>query len=112
VPIEILSYNTSFLNPLMKLFIIGLFGLGTWYFYQASKKYGGNLGHIATILMWGGIAGCIAAIFRFLGDFFTQYKWMESTVSLLFGLICVLVAYLVYTKFAEIADAFGLSGDK
>jgi hypothetical protein len=112
VPIEILSYNTSLLNPLMKLFIIGLFGLGTWYFYQASKKYGGNLGKIATILMWGGIAGCFASIFRFLGDYNVQDKWVESTASLIFALICVLVAYLVYIKFSEIADAFGLSGEK
>lgn len=110
--VDILSYNSSFLNLLLKLFIIGLFGLGIWFFYQASKKYGGNLGKIAIIFTWGGIAGFFAAIFRFLGDYNVQDKWVESIASLLFALICLLVAYLVYTKFAEIAEAFGLSGGK
>lgn len=110
--IEILSYKGSILNPLLKLLIVFMFAIGTWYFYQARKKYGGNLREIARLIMWGGVFGTIGALCRFLGDYVTDYKWLESAGSLMFALISVLVAYLVYKKFAEIADAFGLTGEK
>jgi uncharacterized membrane protein len=112
VAIEILSYTHSILNPLLKLIIILLFAIGTWYYYRAWKKFGGNLKKIAWALMCGGIVGCITSTFRFLGDFLTEFKWIESTGSLLFALFSVFVAYLVYTKFTEIAEAFGLMGGK
>jgi RsiW-degrading membrane proteinase PrsW (M82 family) len=85
-----------------------MFAVGTWFFYRAGRKHGGNLGKIARLLMWGGVAGCIAAGFRYLGDFFTQYKWLESTGGLIFAVISVIVAYLVSEKFSEIARVFGL----
>ena len=110
--IEILSYNKSILNPLLKVIILIMFVIGTWYYYRAWKKFGGNLKNIAGALMLGGIAGCIAAGFRLLGDFMTPFKWIESTGSILFALVSVLVAYLVYTKLTEIAEAFGIAGEK
>jgi hypothetical protein len=110
--IEILSYQSSILNPLLKIIIFLIFAIGTWYFYQAGKKYGGNLGKIARILMWGGIAGCIAALFRNLGDYYIQDKWIESAGGIFFALISLVVAYVVYTKFAEINEAFGLKEEK
>ncbi len=109
---QVLSYPVSFLNPLLKLIILIMFGIATWYYYQAYQKYGGNLKRIAWALMWGGIAGCVAAGFRLLGDFFTQFKWIETAGGLIFAVVSVYVAYLVYTKFAEIAEAFGLTGGK
>jgi hypothetical protein len=60
------------LNPLLKVVIIAMFAMGTWYFFRAGKKFGGNLGKIARLLMWGGIAGTIGAAFRFIGDYFPQ----------------------------------------
>ena len=112
VSIQILSYYSSFLNPLLKILVIVLFAIGTWYFYQAAKKFGGNMRTIARLLMWGGIFGCIAAIFRFLGDYNVQDKWVESASGLLFAIISLFVAYYVYTKFVEINKAFGLMEEK
>lgn len=110
--IEILSYYTSILNPLLKILIILIFAIGTWYFSNARKKFGGNLGKIALLLMCGGIFGTLAAVFRFLGDYNVQDKWVESLGGLLFALVSLLVAYLVYTRFAEINEAFGLTEEK
>lgn len=110
--IEILSYKSSILNPLLKFIIVILFAIGTWYFYRAWKKFGGNLKVIAGALMCGGIAACIGASARLLGDFLVQFKWLESTGAIIFALASVFVAWLVYTKFSEIAEAFGLSGGK
>jgi hypothetical protein len=110
--IQILSYYDSPLNPLLKILIIVLFAIGTWYFYKAEKRFGGNLQKIARLLMIGGVFGCIAAVFRFLGDFNVQDKWVESLSGLLFALISLIVAYLVYLKLTEINKAFGLVEDK
>ena len=110
--IQILSYYSSLLNPLLKLIVIALFATGTWYFYKAGKKFGGNLGKIARLLTWGGVFGCLAAIFRFLGDYNVQDKWVESLGGLAFAVISLVVAYLVYTRFSEINRAFGLLEEK
>jgi len=112
VVVEILSYKTSFLNPLVKLIIVFMFAIGTWFFYRAAHRYGGNLREIARLIMWGGLFGTIGAFCRFLGDYVTDYKWLESAGSLMFALISLVVAYLVYRKFAEIADVFGLREEK
>ncbi|MCK9581579.1 MAG: hypothetical protein M0Q92_14185 [Methanoregula sp.] len=106
--IELFSYKSSILNPLLKIAVIVLFAIGTWYFYRAQRKFKGNIGDVARALMWGGIAGVIGAAFRLLGDVFIEFKWIESTGGLLFALVSVYVAYLVYVKFAEIAQAFGM----
>ena len=110
--IEILSFKSSILNPLLKLLIFILYAIGTWYCYLAWKKYGGNLKAIAGALMCGGIAACIGAGARFLGNFLIQFKWLESTGAIIFALVSLFVAYLVYTKLSEIAEAFGLAGGK
>jgi hypothetical protein len=108
VVIELLSYKESILNPLFKCLIIILYAIGTWFFYQAWRKYGGNLKVIAGALMCGGIAACIGAGARFFGDYLIQFKWMESTGTIIFALVSIYVAWLVYRKFSEIAEMFGL----
>jgi hypothetical protein len=110
--IEILSFKTSILNPLLKLLVFIMFTLGTWYFYLAWKKFGGNIKIIAGVLMCGGIAGCIGAGARLLGDYLLQFKWIESTGAIIFALASLFVAYLVYTRLSEIAEAFGLKEGK
>jgi hypothetical protein len=112
VVVELFYYNSSILNPLLKISVIVMFGIGTWYFYQAQRKFKGNIGVIARTLMWGGMAGLIGAGFRLLGNVFTEFKWIESTGGLLFGLVSIYVAYLVYTRFAEIARAFGVKKEE
>ena len=106
--IELFSYKTSILNPLLKIAVIVMFAIGTWYFYQAQRKFKGNIGNIARALMWGGLAGFVGAGFRLLGDVFIEFKWIESTGAFLFACASVYVAYIVYMRFAEIAVAFGL----
>jgi hypothetical protein len=106
--IELFSYKSSILNPLLKLAVILIFATGTWYFYRAQIKFNGNIGEIARALMWGGLAGSVGAGFRLLGDVFVDFKWIESTGAFLFACASVYVAYIVYMRFAEIAVAFGI----
>ncbi|OPY38603.1 MAG: hypothetical protein A4E35_00594 [Methanoregula sp. PtaU1.Bin051] len=109
---QVFSYPQSILNPLLKILILIIFGIATYYYYRAYKRFGGNLKKISWALMWGGVAGCIAAGFRLLGDYWTEFKWIESIGGLIFAVVSVFVAYLVYTKLEEIAEAFGLAGEK
>lgn len=109
--IEILSYPSSFLNPLLKAIVPVIFAVGTIFFYQAYTSYGGNLKKIALFLLFAGIAGTLAAGFRYLGDFFISWKWGESVFLLIFAIVSILVAYLVYTRFMEIAIIFGMTGE-
>jgi hypothetical protein len=110
--VELFSYKSSILNPLLKILVILLFGIGTWYFYRAQKKFKGNIGEIARALMWGGIAGLVGAGFRLAGDVFMEFKWIESTGGLLFAAASVYIAYLVYSRFAEIAVVFGVKKEE
>jgi len=111
--IELLSYNTSILNPFLKLLVFSLFCLGTWFFYQAWRTFkGGNIRLIAGALTCGGIAACIGTGARFLGDFLIELKWLESTGAIIFALISLFVAWMVYTRLTEIAEAFGIKEEK
>ncbi|OPY85060.1 MAG: hypothetical protein A4E65_00198 [Syntrophorhabdus sp. PtaU1.Bin153] len=110
--IPIFSYYSSPLNGLLKILVILLFAIGTWYFYKATQRFGGNIQKIARFLTVGGIFGCLAALFRFLGDYNVQDKWVESLGGILFALVSLFVAYLVYRNLTEINKAFGLTEDK
>ena len=110
--IEILSFPTSFLNPLLKLLVIILFASGTVIFYQAYTSYGGNLKKISFFLMGGGIAATLAGVFRLMGDFFIQWKWGESTFLLIFAFTSILAAFVIDSYLLEIAIIFGMGGEE
>ena len=108
--IEILSYKTSILNPLIKIISIVIFCIGTYYFYMARQKYGGQLKTIANLLFLGGLAGIASAISRIIGDYILFTKWGESVFFLIFGIVSLYVAYIVRDRFIEAAKALGLMG--
>lgn len=108
--IEILTYKTSILNPLLKIISIVIFCIGTYYFYMAKQKYGGQLKTIANFLFLGGLAGIISSISRIVGDYMIVTKWGESIFFLIFGIVSLYVAYIVRDRFIEAAKALGLMG--
>lgn len=110
--IELLSFPSSFLNPLLKAIVPMLFVVGTVLFYQAYTSYGGNLKKIAFFLMLSGIAGTFAAAFRWMGDAFIQWKWGESIFLLLFAIASILASFVIYAYFWEIASIFGMTGEE
>src|SRR5512138_1271219 len=79
------DYDTSWLNPALKLVIAGLFLIVTYGFYRARRLYVGDLHRFFTLLLWMGITGAVAALLRYFGhgtDFgFTKeysLKWFQS----------------------------------
>jgi hypothetical protein len=105
--IAILSYDTSILNPFLKLLIVALFILSAWFFYRCRKVYGGILFQISTLLLIGAMVGALAALFRFQGDFYTQFKWGESIFDVIMVTISLAIALLIRAKMLDVTRVFG-----
>jgi RsiW-degrading membrane proteinase PrsW (M82 family) len=105
---ELLSYKNSFLNPLLKLVILILFIIAVYFFYRCRRVYGGKIQVIATLLLIGGIAGIMSSAFRYEGDFYSQWKWAESVLSLALAIITLVIACIVRTNFKESIALFGV----
>ncbi|MFH0968375.1 MAG: hypothetical protein V1862_11900 [Methanobacteriota archaeon] len=105
--IELLSYKDSFLNPLLKIIILALFIVAVYFFYRCHLTYGGKLRLVATLLMLGGVAGVMAWLFRYGGDFYSQWKWAESILTLALAIISLVIAYIVRLKFKDAITLFG-----
>jgi lysylphosphatidylglycerol synthetase-like protein (DUF2156 family) len=105
---DLLSYPDSFLNPLLKVIVLVLFIIAVYLFYRCRLIYGGKLRLIATLLLFGGVAGILAWIFRIEGDFYSQWKWAESIFSLVLAIITLVIAYIIRMKFKNALILFGI----
>jgi hypothetical protein len=105
---DLLSYQDSFLNPLLKVIVLVLFIIAIYLFYRCRLIYGGTLRFIATLLLLGGVAGILAWIFRIQGDFYLQWKWAESIFSLALAIITLVIACIVRMKFKNALALFGV----
>ncbi len=105
--IELLSYKSSMVNPLLKWIVLVLFLIAVYYFYRCRLIYGGKLQFVATLLILGAAAAVLSSAFRIAGDLLIQWKWGESALGLVFALITLIVAYLVRTKMKNASALFG-----
>lgn len=112
--IEILSYKTSIINPLLKVFAIILFGIAAYLLFRCLRQYGGVLRQVATLLCLGAFAGLLASAFRFEGDFYQQYKWGESVLNLIIVLIMLVIALVIRARMNAAVKVFetGQGGDQ
>jgi hypothetical protein len=106
---DIFSYPHSFLNPAMKLLSVVLFAIAVYMFYRCRGIYGGKLKVIATLLLLGGIAGILASLSRFEGDYDTEWKWLESSFSLALAIISFAIAYIIRRKLKNAVRLFGFT---
>jgi len=109
--IEILSYNASILNPLLKMAVPLLFALAAGYFFASRRKFGGLLHQVATLLFVGALAWLISSVFRLEGDFNAQYKWGESVFALVSAVITLFIAIRVRSRLQEISGIFESGGE-
>ncbi len=80
-----LNYDTSWLNPALKLVVVLLYvGVAIVYF-RARRYYAGDLHKTLTVLFWMAAAAAVAALIRYYGDGiefgFTKQlslKWFQS----------------------------------
>jgi hypothetical protein len=105
--IEILSYNTSILNPVLKLLILAAFVVAAVFFYRCWHLYGGLLHDISTLLLIGVVAGIFASAFRLQGDVLEQFKWGESVFDLVLVTLMLIIALVIRAKMVKVTHLFG-----
>ncbi|MCA1915161.1 hypothetical protein [Methanospirillum hungatei] len=104
--IELLSYDVSPINNLLKIVITIGFALATFILFQCQKRYGGLLHQISILLFISAIAATFSSYFRFQGDFYTSYKWGESIVGLIFVVLSLIIALIIRKKIQAIVHLF------
>ncbi|GEM_PF-1041353 len=109
---DLLSYQSGPLNPLLKLLTLVLFLVAAGFFARCRIRYGGILSQISTLLFFGAVAGAIGAAFRYEGDFYSQYKWGESFLTLILAAFSLVIALIVRKKLAEVCRILGAGKEK
>jgi len=82
---ELFNYDTSWLNPALKLINVGLYIVVAIVYYRARKYYAGDIKKVLGVLFWMGFAAALAALLRYFGHgtmvgFTSEYslKWFQS----------------------------------
>lgn len=81
----IFDYDTSWLNPALKVVIVGLYVAAAYGYIRARRLYAGDLYRFFSLVFWMGTAGAAAALLRYFGHgtqfgFTAEYslKWFQS----------------------------------
>ena len=87
---ELFKYDTSWLNPGLKILIVVLFLFVAVVYARSRRFYAGELHTVLTVFFWMAAIGALAAVFRYFGDgtqfgFTKEYslKWFQSLAYLL-----------------------------
>jgi hypothetical protein len=98
--VELLNYDTSWLNPVLKFVIIGLYIVVAYVYYRAKKTYAGDIEKVLGTLFWMSTVAGVAALLRYFGhgtDFgFTSaysLKWIQSLGYVFQAALFVFVAW-------------------
>ncbi len=93
---ELLNYDTSWLNPALKIMIVVLFALVAIVYFRARRYYATELHTVLTVLFWMALTGAVAAFIRYLGHgtglgFTKEFslKWFQTFGYIIQGLFFV-----------------------
>lgn len=105
---NIFDYNTSILNPALKIIIALLFLIIAFIYYNVSNKYGGKVQLFVRGLFYFAIFIFVASLFRYFGDgiefgFTKDYslKWLQSIGFLIASIIYLLAGKKLLTLLHE-----------
>jgi hypothetical protein len=97
---ELLNYDTSWLNPALKILIIGIYLFVAYVYYRAKRFFAGDIEKVMGGLFWMSTAAAIAALLRYFGHgtdfgFTSQYslKWFQSLGYVAQAVLFVVVAW-------------------
>lgn len=99
-----LDYNTSILNPSLKIIIAFIYVGVVYMYYKASKEYEGALNHnLLVLLLWMSVFGFLGAFVRYF-EHGTQFgftkayslKWFQSIFYVLQSVLFVYAGYKLY----------------
>ncbi len=99
-----LNYDTSWLNPALKLVNVGLYLLVAYVYYRARDAFSGDLRKALAILFWMGVVATLTSVARYFGHglqfgFTTEFslKWFESLGNVI-GVVLLLIAARALSK--------------
>lgn len=82
---ELFNYETSWLNPALKVMIALFFLFVAMVYFRSRRYYATELYAVLSTLFWMAMIGSVAAYFRYLGDgtilgFTKEYslKWFQT----------------------------------
>jgi hypothetical protein len=83
--IELLNYDTSWLNPALKIINVIIYIIVVFGYFKARRYYSGDLHKGFTILAWVGLVAMLATLFRYFDHglmfgFTKEFslKWFQS----------------------------------
>ena len=96
---EVFNYDTSWLNPALKLLNVGLYLVVAYVYFRARRYYAGDINKILVILFWSGFLAAAAALLRYFGHgtifgFTSEYslKWFQSLGYVIQAILFVVAA--------------------
>jgi hypothetical protein len=100
---DLLNYDTSWLNPALKLLIVAIFVFVAWVYFRAKRTYAGRIGSVVTLLFWMATFAALAALLRYFGHgtqfgFTAEYslKWFQSLGYLVQALLFVAAPWALF----------------
>jgi hypothetical protein len=94
---DLLNYDTSWLNPALKLVIVALFVFVALVYFRSRRDYAGDLHTALSVLFWTATLAAVAALLRYFGDgtdfgFTKQFslKWFQSL-----GFLAQVILYVI-----------------
>ena len=64
---DLLNYDTSWLNPALKIMIAVLFAFVAIIYFRSRRYYATELYAVLSVLFWMSLSGAVAAFIRYLG---------------------------------------------
>ncbi len=105
---DLLNYDTSILNPALKIIIPLIFLAVAFLYYDVRNKYDGKVKSFVTGLFYFALFVFIASVFRYFGDgiefgFTKEYslKWLQSLGYMISSIIFLLAGKKLFTLLEE-----------
>jgi len=102
--VELLNYDTSWLNPALKFFIVGLYLVVAFIYFRSRAVYAGDLHRVLSVLLWMATIAALASLFRYFGHgtmfgFTKQFslKWFQG-LGFLVQAILLIVGGVLFRK--------------
>ena len=82
---ELFNYDTSWLNPALKLIILGIYVLIAFVYFRSRRSFTGDIHWVLVVLFWMGATAAVASLLRYFGTgtqfgFTNEFslKWFQS----------------------------------
>lgn len=94
---DLLNYDTSWLNPALKLIILGIYVMVSYVYFRSRRSFAGDIHLILLILFGMGVAAAVASLLRYFGTgtqfgFTNEFslKWFQSVGYLVQAILFVI----------------------